>query len=374
MSANRFPVTLGMIVKNEEKLLPQCLETVHRRVAELLIVDTGSTDRTVRIARKFGARVIRRAASKDWTRHRNLYVRHATQPWILSLDADERIAARDVPRIGELIRGKADAYSFRVRNYGDAFNLLRGWHANAGEYPREEKFSGMHGWSTNQVTRLYRNDPRYEHEGVHILIGPSIRRHGGVVREAPFPIHHFECLKGPDYFLKKQTIYYRRTLEELGTSPDPAKTRLDIAIGLFSMGKKDAEAISHLRRALRIRPGYADALKLLAMVYQETGRPALAARHLERALESSPKDPDLHCLLGAALAASGRPERAVTRLKRALRIQRDHPVAWCALGWAHESRGDFRAASEAYRRSLRVLPTYEAPRENLRRLEKRARA
>ncbi len=369
----RIPVTLGMIVKNEERLLPQCLETVYRRVAELMIVDTGSRDRTVEIARKFGARILSRPGPSDggMDRDRNLYLRHASQPWILSLDADERIASKDVLKIGELIRRKADGYCFNIRNYGDEYNLLRGWHPNKGEYPVEEKFAGTYGWATNRVTRLFRRDARYTYEGVHLLIEASIRRHGGIVWEAPFPLHHFECLKDRSFFLKKQRKYLRQGLKELKSSLDPAKTHLDVAIGMFAVKKDDAAALLHLRRALRLRPGYTDVHKLLGVVYLETGETSSAKRHLETALRARPKDPDLHCLLGAALMARGRNGPAIESLKKALRYQKDHPMAWCALGVAYESQNHLSAASEAYRRSLRILPTFAAARENSSRLARK---
>ena len=80
-----------MIVKNEEQNLRGCLESVKPFVDEIIIVDTGSTDGTIAIAKEFEAKII----SFQWTEHfseaRNESLKHATGNWIFCLDADERL-------------------------------------------------------------------------------------------------------------------------------------------------------------------------------------------------------------------------------------------------------------------------------------------
>ncbi len=81
-----------MIVKNEERFLEACLRSVEGIVDEINIVDTGSTDRTLEIAEKFGARIQHREWRNDFAWARNEALAMATKRWVLVLDGDEEIA------------------------------------------------------------------------------------------------------------------------------------------------------------------------------------------------------------------------------------------------------------------------------------------
>ncbi|WIV19072.1 glycosyltransferase [Paenibacillus polygoni] len=87
--------TLGvhLIVYNEEKWLGACLEQVHTLADELIIVDTGSTDRSIAIAEEYGATVIRSPWEHNFAKARNAGLVHANTDWILVLDADEQVIA-----------------------------------------------------------------------------------------------------------------------------------------------------------------------------------------------------------------------------------------------------------------------------------------
>jgi hypothetical protein len=92
---DRPTVGLCAIVKNEETNLPRCLASVQGWVDELVVVDTGSTDRTVAIAESYGARIGHFAWSHDFAAARNASLALATQDWVLVLDADEVLVVRD---------------------------------------------------------------------------------------------------------------------------------------------------------------------------------------------------------------------------------------------------------------------------------------
>ena len=87
-----------MIVRDEEKVLGDCLRSIRDHVDEIVITDTGSTDRSREIAGEFGARVLEQPLQDDFSAARNHSLDAATGDWILYIDADER---RDATCSGE---------------------------------------------------------------------------------------------------------------------------------------------------------------------------------------------------------------------------------------------------------------------------------
>jgi glycosyltransferase involved in cell wall biosynthesis/FMN phosphatase YigB (HAD superfamily)/tetratricopeptide (TPR) repeat protein len=88
---NRLSVCL--IVKNEERFIGRCLKSVQGLASQIVVVDTGSTDRTVDIAKEHGAEIHLFAWCDDFSAARNAALEHATGDWVLVLDADEELSA-----------------------------------------------------------------------------------------------------------------------------------------------------------------------------------------------------------------------------------------------------------------------------------------
>jgi tetratricopeptide (TPR) repeat protein len=116
----RPTISACMIVRNEEKLLPGCLESIRDWVDEIIIVDTGSTDATMDIARQYGARIFQQPWSNDFSKHRNYSMEQATGEWLFIIDADESFLVEDVPNVIDHMReGRFSAFSVSVLNvYG----------------------------------------------------------------------------------------------------------------------------------------------------------------------------------------------------------------------------------------------------------------
>ena len=86
-----LPLSVAIITLDEESNLERCLASLDGLAAEIVVVDSGSTDRTVEIAESHGARVLHR----DWPGHvaqKNRALEACTQPWALALDADEPLS------------------------------------------------------------------------------------------------------------------------------------------------------------------------------------------------------------------------------------------------------------------------------------------
>ena len=136
-------VSLCMIVKNEEQSLARCLSSVKNLVDEMIVVDTGSTDKTKEVAEVFGAKVFEFSWTESFSDARNFSLSKADGDWILVLDGDEVISLSDHEGLKKIIassRKKKKAYSFTTRNYVEPTDT-QGWVRNDGAY-REEAGTG----------------------------------------------------------------------------------------------------------------------------------------------------------------------------------------------------------------------------------------
>lgn len=143
-------VSVILITKNEEKHLQACLESV-LFADEIIVVDSGSTDRTVEIAQAFGAKVTQTSDWPGFGPQKNRALDEATQPWVLSIDADERVTPELQAEILQVMR--ADQYQ-------------------AFEIPRLSSFCGKpirhSGWWPDYVLRLFKRDAgRFTDVAVH---------------------------------------------------------------------------------------------------------------------------------------------------------------------------------------------------------------
>lgn len=115
-------ISLCMIVKNEEDVLARCLNSVKKAVDEMIIVDTGSTDRTKEIAASLGAKVF----DFEWINHfaaaRNYSFKQATSEYILWLDADDVLLPEDLERLLELKQRKDFNYDTVTMKYHLSFD------------------------------------------------------------------------------------------------------------------------------------------------------------------------------------------------------------------------------------------------------------
>lgn len=109
-------LTVTIITLNEEKDLPRALRSVKSLADEVIVVDSGSTDKTVEIAKKFGAKVYFRKFD-NYSNQKNYAAQKATGDWILSLDADEEITPKLAKEIRKVIgENRFVAYSMPRKN------------------------------------------------------------------------------------------------------------------------------------------------------------------------------------------------------------------------------------------------------------------
>ncbi|MDW8115091.1 MAG: glycosyltransferase family 2 protein [Geminocystis sp.] len=144
-------ISLCVIVKNEEENLP-CLESVSSLVTEMVVVDTGSHDKTKDIARKWGAKVYDYQWQDDFSKARNFALQFVTGDWVLVLDGDEKLNEKVIPLLKKLTGEKDNL----------VINLIR-----------EEIGSNSPPYSL--VSRLFRRHPQiYFSRPYHALIDDSV--------------------------------------------------------------------------------------------------------------------------------------------------------------------------------------------------------
>ncbi|ULL13150.1 glycosyltransferase [Paenibacillus sp. H1-7] len=105
-----------VIARNEEAVLARCLESVRSIADELIVVDTGSTDRTADIALSYGAKVVHEPWRDDFAQARNTGIAHAASEWILVIDADEEVVDGAERIVAFLKETEADKALVRIVN------------------------------------------------------------------------------------------------------------------------------------------------------------------------------------------------------------------------------------------------------------------
>src|ERR1700685_2835860 len=162
-------VTLCMIVRDEASMLPDCLSSVRGVVDEMGIVDAGSRDASMAIARAAGADVFETTWSDDFAAARNEALRHAHGDWILQLDADERLG----PGTGRALRRGLGKRKFDC-------GMLRLHDADRVDAAPEDVISGKARQAEVQlVPRLLRHaDGLVYVDAIHENVMPWLRRRG----------------------------------------------------------------------------------------------------------------------------------------------------------------------------------------------------
>lgn len=362
-----------MVVKDEEQFIRHSLSSVDGIADEVVVVDTGSTDGTVKSALESGARVIHHPWDGSLGRARNAYLREARGDWILVLDGDETIAHSDLAKVRSLLRRRGVlGYRLAVRNYTGDHDLMWNWHPNDGAYPREEAFSSCHGWMKTQPLRLFRNLQGLEYvEGSSVHTSPiaSLRKHPGRIENRDdVVIHHFQYLKGGGPFLsRKQRLRLKGEIEHSRQFPLEPSTYLNIAKTLFA-AERDGEAVKYLSRAVELDGAFHDAHQLWGMIELENGRLESAEEHLTRAVRIDANSADAWALLGIVLVEGGRLREGLRALNRAIRLRPGHLLARNSLGVVYQEMGMYEEARKEYEAAVGLHPGFQTARANLARL------
>jgi glycosyltransferase involved in cell wall biosynthesis len=270
-------LSLCMIVKNEERNLPKCLDSVKGLTSEFVIVDTGSTDQTRGVAVSYGAQVIPFDFTiVDFAAARNRAIAGARGQWILVLDADEALAPESATKIEKLVALGENAGYFLERHN----------HSSDSENP-----------VTDYVVRLFPNRPNYRYRGrVHEIIDRSILAGGGRLHQTDIRIDH-SFSSDREARRHKNHWYIEILKEEIAADPSD-DSRLDFLAAEYHQLEMFDEAIEIAERIVRVRPQDARAHYFLGVYHLLYKADLVRARaDFNQALKLRPNYPEATAFL-----------------------------------------------------------------------------
>jgi len=215
-------ISFCLITKNEQENIGRCLSSLNEiQNKQIIVVDTGSTDKTIKIAKSFGAEIYHHNWDNNFSKARNQFLRYARGDWVLYLDADEELAPNALETLKEDM-AKANILGYRL--------------------PLENVGSQLNG--CNYVPRLFRNAPGLYfigkiHETIHASVLVVMRQWNmeQVIGKTKILHHGYkpEELQRKNK-LKRNLALYEEALEEL---PDEPSIMMNYAHDLSHDGQAD---------------------------------------------------------------------------------------------------------------------------------------
>lgn len=281
-------ISLCMITKNEEEYLEQCLNSVKDIVDEIIIVDTGSTDRTKEITKKFNAKIYDFKWIDDFSAARNESLKHATKEWILILDADEFIEKKDLDKIKNII-GKADdfaGFALEQRSYINSF--FEGAKKNDSDFKLVKQYSL---YIPHFLVRLFKNRLGfYFKHRVHELAEDSIKEKGLKYQKSDIILHHFGSTKDEKMINDKTLQYSDMVLKQLEEEPD--NPRYNYQAARMFLGRNDfSSALKYFEKTARLDPDYKLVFSEIAKIYLQMNDKNRAIEYFKKSMKFNPENP-----------------------------------------------------------------------------------
>ena len=389
-------ICLCMIVKNEEEQLARCLASAKPLVDQMIVVDTGSTDRTVEIAKSFGATIHHHEWEGNFSKARNISMGYADTDWIFILDADEELNAADVSLLRDTIRTiefKAIAvsvynYSAQKRMYTSFLPSVRLFRRDLGAYyegivHNQLRFPGQEG-----VLRIAARINHYGYGLAPEIMARKAARTKALLEQQLCEnpdngFAHFnlaQLLRGsedsPSPAMMDRVIFHAGRAVDLSAVDNPNERHVhlmalhQLVTAYFNKGDH-RQAASSAHRALALKPDYLDAIISLGHIHSLDGQFDLARKYYLEYLDRQ-KSYDEHvevdhiilihlrsrhnALYGLGLVAEMQndPQEAITWYERCIAEREDYLDAHYRLGTAFTLLGQKQKARLALTRELEL--------------------
>ncbi|MEQ8173152.1 MAG: glycosyltransferase, partial [Candidatus Eremiobacterota bacterium] len=346
-------LSLAMIVKNEQYNLYTCLQQIRDLVDEIVVVDTGSTDKTVEVAEQFNASVYHYKWNENFSAARNLSLKKCNGKWILVMDADEFIDSPMKYKVRELIE----------RNDFVGFNFEQFTYMNKDVTP---DFRLM------PVMRLFPNHPSLRFKGmVQEKIICNDRKLNFKEIDSCIRIWHYGYI---DVFHPAKEKYNRDLniyLRNLKRNPKDPFLYFFISLQYVSLYRYD-EAIKYLDYAIKYSSSgffyFPCLFSAYAGILNKLGRYNEAKKMAEKALSKDPCMAEACFNMGEALRNLGECRSAITMFEYAIENCRNLLFfqdrskgtwkAWSEIGLSRVRLKQIKEATEAFLKALSIKPFY----------------
>lgn len=358
-------LSLCMIIKNEEEWIDKCLQRVEGVADEIIVVDTGSTDRTKEICRNHNVNLYDFVWTESFSEARNYGLEKASGEWILWLDADEELEIADVQEFRNILKtSEKDLWMIQLINY-------------YGTLPPDSNRAYLFA-----SYRLFRNHKGIKFVGnIHEYLNlKSLSGHETAEVLPNSKIHHYGYMdKVVESKEKRKRNLYLLEKEKQNSEYSPW---IDYHIASeYYRAKQYTEAfrqvnISILRFLERKEVPPSLLYKLKYDILLSVGSFEGAWPGIENAIALYPDYVDLHFYKGIILYKKGMPEEALTTFRHCVGLG-DGDVrfltlkgcggylAWYYIGRCFEDIGDPFEAIKAYSKSVGLYPEYYEARERL---------
>lgn len=358
-------ISLCMIVKNEERFLAQCLRSVAGIVDEINVVDTGSTDATVEIARSFGARIEHREWRGDFSWARNESLAMATKRWIFQLDADEELLPESRTAIEQLKNAPGHLMGVWVRCI-NASDRYRGG-----------------GTMSHAIVRLFPNTQRIRFQSpIHEFPSADGAPISIKAATAPIKIVHHGYLQ--EVVAERNKYERNMRIVEASIEEDPEEAFNWYNYGMTAHlggdqdgGIKGLTRMWELCQAKGLRAFTANGLQTLADIYSEhKGQPEIGITYALECLKHAPRYANAHFSAGKAYFLMKRYEEAIAMYQQAIEdapyidvqfVADDEVPKWkaqCEIGSICAEMGQHERALEWFDKGLAARPAIQPLRLN----------
>lgn len=358
-----------MIVRNEETLISKCLNSVSGIVDEMIIVDTGSTDDTVKKCKSAGATVLHKDWENNFAAARNYGLEHAKGDWILWLDADEEVAKEDTHKLRSVLT--------ETREHIAGIQLINYY----GSYP----IHSDHAYLINHH-RLFRNHMGFRfHNRIHEQL--NVKEVLGNVDHLvtlPVKVYHYGYMD--DITIKKNK--HKRNIEILEKMKQEERTDPWVDYHLANEYYREHnynksfqyinESILKFIRKQQTPPSLIYKLKYDILVTLNSFNGAWPA--IDKAIMMYPDYVDLHFYKGLIFIGLKRYQEAIDTFKHCLDIGENnlHHLtlkgagsfqAWYYIGVSHQKLKDEKNAKFAWQECLNLSPNHVLAQEALEKLK-----
>ncbi|ACK70411.1 glycosyl transferase family 2 [Gloeothece citriformis PCC 7424] len=344
-----------MIVKNEEASLTQCLESVKDVVDEMIVLDTGSSDKTVEIAQTLGAKVFYFEWSDDFSAARNEALKYVTGDWVLILDADEVLNPKIIPHLRQAISYEKNLVVNLIRQEIGATQSPYSLVSRLFRTHRELKFTRpYHAIIDDSVIQLLKKEPNWK-----------------IVELSDIAIFHYGYQPGVIASLDKTNRAKKAMEQFLGNAPNDPYVCSKLGALYLQIGQ-EKEGIKLLKQGLKSNQASPQVLfelhYHLGNAYTRQSQLERAVKHYQKAM-NQPILPQLkigaYHNTGSLLLSLGDLNNALKAYETTLNIDPNFAVGYYNLGMTLKAMGKLPEALAAYQKAITLAPDYASAYQNL---------